>query len=112
MYNLIFEIINSTLAQKASGKFILSNGLKICWGICSTDNVNGYIRQKYITFPITYTSAPTVIATKLVSNSSIECAATVGVGTTTTTQTVVKAMNEGSILADTNIKINWIAIGY
>ncbi|MCI8824707.1 MAG: hypothetical protein HFH63_02235 [Lachnospiraceae bacterium] len=108
------DTINNNLKQNTAGKFVLPNGLKICWGIYTPPNANGYIRQGTVTFPITFTSAPYVFCTKVTGNSAVECVATVGCSNQTATSVVIKAMagNASEVLADRQIPINWIAIGY
>ena len=102
------------MTQNATGKFILPNGLKICWGIYTPPNANGYFRQGKITFPITFSVAPYVFCSKVTGNTAVECVATVGCQNQTTTSVVIKAMagNATEALKDKEIPINWIAIGY
>lgn len=104
--------INGNLAQNTSGKFELPNGLKMCWGSYTPPNANGYIRQGTITFPVTFGSIPHVFVTKVVSNSSLECQVTVSCSNQTKTNVSIKAMLPSQNLTNTEIEINWFAIGY
>ncbi len=107
------DTINNSLKQTTAGKFILPNGLKICWGLYEPPNANGYIRQGTVTFPITFNAAPYVFVTKIhASNNSKECTSTVAISNQTTNNVNIKVANGNSVLADYPIKVNWFAIGY
>lgn len=54
--------LNKSLGQKTNGKFVLDNGLKMCWGIANNGS---------ITFPITFTSVPFVIGSFSNGNSDV-----------------------------------------
>lgn len=53
---------NSDLGQHVDGKFILPNGLKICWGNATGSGLRS------ISFPITYTSPPYISVGTLVAS--------------------------------------------
>ena len=106
------DTIETNLKQTTAGKFILPNGLKICWGNYTPPNANGYIRQGTITFPVSFSSIPHVFVTKVVDNSYLECRVTVGCSSQTKTSVSIKAMYDTEALRDTAIQINWFAIGY
>lgn len=107
------DTINGSLKQTTAGKFVLPNGLKICWGNYTPPNANGYIRQGTITFPVTFSSMPHVFVTKVVYNSYLECQVTVGCSNQTKTSVSVKVMyGDSEALADIEIEVNWFAIGY
>lgn len=108
------DAIYKNLNQNTEGQFVLSNGLKICWGRYTPPNANGYVRQGTVTFPITFSSVPYVFCSKVVANTAAECVATVGCQNQTATSVVIKAMsgNGSQALSNTEIPINWIAIGY
>ncbi|MFG6378371.1 MAG: tail fiber protein [Lachnospiraceae bacterium] len=106
------DIINNNLKQNTTGKFILPNGLKICWGKSKPPNTNGYIRSTVVNFPVTFNAVPVVCVTKLVSNSYTECGVTSAVGTITEKQFNIKAMYQETSLSDLEVELQWIAIGY
>lgn len=106
------DIINNNLKQNTTGKFILPNGLKICWGKSKPPNTNGYIRSTVVNFPVTFNAVPVVCVTKLVSNSYTECGVTSAVGTITEKQFNIKAMYQETALSDLEVELQWIAIGY
>ncbi len=106
------DTINNNLKQNTAGKFILPNGLKICWGKSKPPNTNGYIRSTVVNFPVTFNAVPVVCVTKLVSNSYTECGVTSAVGTITEKQFNIKAMYQGTALSDLEVELQWIAIGY
>ena len=54
--------LNKSLWQKTNGKFVLDNGLKMCWGIANNGS---------ITFPITFTSVPFVIGSFSNGNNDV-----------------------------------------
>lgn len=56
------DALNKSLGQKTNGKFVLDNGLKMCWGIANNGS---------ITFPITFTSVPFVIGSFSNGNSDV-----------------------------------------
>lgn len=106
------DTINDNLKQNTAGKFVLPDGLKICWGSYTPPNANGYIRQGTVTFPIAFNNIPHVFVTKVVSNSSLECQVTVACSNQTKTGVSIKAMMATQSLTNTGIEINWLAIGY
>ena len=57
-----FDKLDSDLGQHVDGKFILPNGLKICWGNATGSGLRS------ISFPITYTSPPHISVGTLVAS--------------------------------------------
>ena len=111
--NLGIKTVIDSLGQTTSGKFVLPDGLKICWGTASTNNANGYYRNAIITFPVTFTSTPNVIPTKRYNTlSSIEAAAEVGVSNISTTGCKIWLGYNSNDLGSTEIDVSYIAIGY
>ena len=109
--NLGIKSVIDSLGQTTNGKFVLPNGLKICWGTAVTSNMNGYYRGVTVTFPITFTSAPTVIITKTYStNSTTEAVSSPGVGGITTTTANLRLGYGGGNATD--MTVSYIAIGY
>lgn len=103
----------NSLAQNTDGKFILPNGLKICWGWTSTTYLSGYFRRGVVTFPVTYTNPPIVVTTDWIYNQDdIDVRVTTSIRQYSTTGCHVWAKDPGGGLANRNVDINWIAIGY
>ena len=109
--NSLFPL-NGNLQQSVNGKFVLPNGLKICWG-----NI-GYGASLEVSFPFTFKQHPTVIAAG--SYTNLETITQV-IRVYDITATGFKYMNQ--YLTNTNGTvthlhnsvsqgINWIAIGY
>lgn len=78
-----------------------------------TSNINGYFRQAKVTFPIAFSSAPTVVANILAGwgNSATETRATCKVVAASTTGATIYVGDSGGQLANINAVIAYIAIG-
>lgn len=99
---------NSNLSQNANGKFVLPNGLKICWGHM------GYATDLTASFPFVFNSDPCVVAClNYVKVDGLMAAIRVYDVTTTGFKVVDQYILNG-ILTDCpqSQGINWIAIGY
>ena len=102
-----------SLLQDEEGMFILPNGLKICWGWTATTNLNGYFRSGTVTFPVTYTTQPTVLTTDWIYNQdSTDAGVTTSMRGCSNKQAVLVAKNPNGGLANRNVDISYIAIGY
>lgn len=103
-----------SLLQNTAGKFVLPNGLKICWGRADTVATSyATLRNASVFFPVVFSANPVVIAGKTNSyNSSVEMRITVGSGATTTTNTVLWASDPNGEISNLSVSIRWIAIGY
>lgn len=95
------------MTQNTDGKFVLQNGLKICWGIASTTN-----GLSTIIFPVTFQNNPIVnaIMTGMTVNNSL---------IVPMIQSISKSEAEirltyynGQWLGGAGENIAWIAIGY
>ena len=104
--------LNGNLQQSVNGKFVLPNGLKICWG-----NI-GYGASLEVSFPFTFKQHPTVIAAG--SYTNLETITQV-VRVYDTTVAGFKCVNQYFSNTDGTVThlhnsvsqgINWIAIGY
>lgn len=95
--------LNKSLGQKTNGKFVLDNGLKMCWGIANNGS---------ITFPITFTSVPFVIGSFSNGNNDVFFASHM------TSRSVSGATYTGHYSTDGQIWVSylngltWFAIGY
>lgn len=95
--------LNSNLTQSTNGKFVLPNGLKICWGRCDSG---------VITFPVTFAANPTVVATYLNSNTDIRmCVHFTAISTTAARYSGGFKQGDGWS-GNYTAGVNWIAIGY
>lgn len=72
--------VKSSLAQNTAGRFVLPNGLKICWGL---SNVTDAYYKRDISFPVSFGSAPIIICQ--IMNSSNDYAYTTHILTRSTT---------------------------
>ena len=95
--------LNKSLGQKTNGKFVLDNGLKMCWGIANNGS---------ITFPITFTSVPFVIGSFSNGNNDVFFASHM------TSRSVSGATYTGHYSTDGQTWVSylngltWFAIGY
>lgn len=94
---------NSNLTQSTNGKFVLPNGLKICWGRCDSG---------VITFPVTFAANPTVVATYLNSNTDIRMCVHFTVISTTAARYSGGFKQGDGWSGNYTAGVNWIAIGY
>ena len=76
--------LNGNLEQSTEGRFVLPNGLKICWGMTTPTYVSAYACQELVRFPIEFTNAPKIIAAKILKEEgysngtvdlSVQCSA-------------------------------------
>jgi len=100
--------LNSNLSQNANGKFVLPNGLKICWGHMA------YATDLTASFPFAFNSDPCVVACLNYTKVDGLMAAIRVYDVTTTGFRVVDQYILNGILIDCSQSqgINWIAIGY
>lgn len=97
------DALNKSLGQKTNGKFVLDNGLKMCWGVANNGS---------ITFPITFTSVPFVIGSFSNGNSDVFFASHM------TSRSVSGATYTGHYSTDGQTWVSylngltWFAIGY
>ena len=87
--------------------------MKICWGSTTTTNVNSYYRNASVFFPVTYTANPILFTGKVnPDNSATTTRITVCAGAVTTTSGTVWAADPNGGIANVNVPIRWLAIGY